>query len=198
MAGGLSKPRAHSFKPEELRELLEELGKRLAAQGVVSDAYIVGGYAMAVQVQSRRLTEDIDGWFGEFRSVKAEADRLAVERGIPEDWLNEHVAAFISFDPDTDDPDALAIEIDGFRLRIASPRVLLAMKIAAGRPKDAADIRRLIRALHIRDPEQVVEIAFSVFGEDSMTLVDTRESVHLQAREAIRAAYLETDHAGPS
>ncbi len=63
------------------------------------------------------------------------------------------------------------------------------MKMAAGRLKDHADIVALIRHLELRDPEQIADIIFAVFGDDSMTLTDPRESTLLQAREMLRLAW---------
>lgn len=127
--------------------------------------------------------------FVPYSVVKAEADAVADERELPREWLNDRAFAFMAFDPNEDDQDAAEVVLDGLVLRIASPRVLLAMKIAAGRAKDTADLARLIRILGITRPEEVVEIAFGLFGDDSTTLTDSRESAYFQAEDAIRQAY---------
>jgi hypothetical protein len=54
--------------------------------------------------------------------------------------------------------------------------------------KDHDDIVTLIRHLGIDDPEQIVDLTFEVFGEDGMTLTDSRESIRLQAEEMVRLA----------
>lgn len=43
----------------------------------------------------------------------------------------------------------------------------------------------------LHEPERIVDIAFDVYGEDSMTLSDSRESLRYQAADLIRQAYLE-------
>ena len=53
--------------------------------------------------------------------------------------------------------------------------------------------KHLFEADDIRDPEQIVNITFEIFGNDGMTLTDSRESVVLQAREMLRLAWGESD-----
>ncbi|MCS5720015.1 hypothetical protein N1027_17935 [Herbiconiux sp. CPCC 205763] len=109
---------------------------------------------------------------------------MADERGLPAGWINQSAFSFMTFE--SDDTDARTIEFGGMHVRLASPRFLLAMKMAAGRLKDHDDIVTLIRHLRITAPEEIVNLTFDVFGEDGVTLTDSRESVLLQAEEMIR------------
>ncbi|MGD8166681.1 DUF6036 family nucleotidyltransferase [Herbiconiux sp. P16] len=174
------------FSGDELRELLDELGDRIQRRGESVDAYIIGGTAMAIGLGSRRATEDIDGLFRPFEVVKEEASAMAGEHGLPDGWINQSAFSFISFE--SEDTDARVIEIGGMHVRLASPPFLLAMKMAAGRLKDHDDIVTLIRHLGITRPEEIADLTFEVFGEDGVTLTDSRESVLLQAEEMIRLA----------
>jgi hypothetical protein len=54
------------FTGEELAMLLDELGQRIERRGETVDAYIIGGTAMAIELASRRATEDVDGRFRPF------------------------------------------------------------------------------------------------------------------------------------
>ncbi|RFA13815.1 hypothetical protein B7R21_07655 [Subtercola boreus] len=175
------------FSRDELLELLTELGRRLDARGVTAEAYIIGGTAMAIGLGSSRRTGDIDGWFKPMKEVLEEVRTMAVERGLATDWLNTHASGFMSFSP-KDDTGAQSITLKGMRIRLASPRFLLAMKLAAGRAKDAADISKLVNELGISDADELVDLAFDVLGEDGVTLTDSRESLTFQARDAIAAA----------
>lgn len=56
--------------------------------------------------------------------------------------------------------------------------------------KDQSDISRLLLDMKITDPDEIVELAYSVFGEDSMTLTTGREDVRLEAAQALRRASL--------
>ena len=65
---------------EDIRSLLEALGRRLAAQGVHATLYIVGGAAMALEMDVRRVTADIDTIFHPEATVEAVAAELAMRR----------------------------------------------------------------------------------------------------------------------
>jgi hypothetical protein len=171
----------------EIQALLGELLARLDHRGVKVETYIIGGAAMAIHLGREQLTPDIDGIFRPEREVFAEAATMATEHNLAPDWVNSRAFSFISFDP-ADDKEALTVIIGGYDVTIASKRVLLAMKIAASRPKDRADTNRLIADLGITDPDEIVELAFAVFGEHSITLGESRDEVRLIANEALARA----------
>lgn len=177
----------HLFDAEELRALLTDLGDRIAKRGEKVEAYIIGGTAMAIGLGSRRGTDDIDGMFRPYEVVAEEAAKMAAELGLRSDWLNTRAFSFMGVP--SEDTEAKEITFNGMSVRLASPRYLLAMKMAAGRLKDHGDIAILIRHLELRDPEQIADITFAIFGDDGMTLTDTRESVVLQAKEMLRLAW---------
>lgn len=181
----------HLFEADELRALLTELGDRIAKRGERVDAYIIGGTAMAIGLGSRRGTEDVDGLFRPYKVVEEESAKMAAELGLRSDWLNTRAFSFMSVP--SEDTDAKEIKFSGMTVRLASPKFLLAMKMAAGRLKDHGDVAILIRHLELTNPEQIVNITFEIFGNDGMTLTDSRESVVLQAREMLRLAWGESD-----
>ncbi len=172
---------------EDIADLLGELLDRLAARGVVVDAYIIGGAAMALHLGRQQLTPDIDGLFKPKTEVFAEAMAMAEEKNLDPGWINDRAFSFMSFDP-ADDVDAKQVILRGHTVTIASKRTLLAMKIAASRFKDYDDTSRLIVDLGITSAEDIVDLAFGVFGEDSVTLPNDREEVFLMAKEAMRRA----------
>jgi hypothetical protein len=171
---------------EDIRELLGELLDRLAARGVEVEAYIVGGAAMALHLGREQLTPDIDGVFKPQAEVFAEAAVMADEYGLDPHWVNSSFLSYMSFSPKDDQPTV--IELRGHKVTIASKRVLLAMKIAASRSKDHTDTSRLILDLGITDANELVDLAFSLFGEGNMTLSEDREEVTLMVEEALRRA----------
>jgi len=178
---------------EEIADLLGELLDRLAAGGVVVDAYIIGGAAMALHLGRQQLTPDIDGLFKPRDQVFAEALAMAEEKNLDPGWINDRAFSFISFDP-ADDVDAKQIVLRGHTVTIASKRTLLAMKIAASRLKDHDDTSRLIADLGITSAKEIVDLAFGVFGEHSVTLPNDREEVSLMAEEAMRRARSFVNH----
>lgn len=48
---------------DDVRELLAELGRRLQAKGVAATVYVVGGAAIALELDARRVTADVDAVF---------------------------------------------------------------------------------------------------------------------------------------
>lgn len=70
-------------------------------------------------------------------------DEIAAERKWPYTWLNEGPRQFF---PHGDDPEAVTVfDQPGLLVKAASPRVLIAMKMLAGRPQDVRDMAVLIK-----------------------------------------------------
>ena len=130
---------------EDIRRFLGELGDDLASGGIRGEMFIVGGAAMALAYNTRRSTRDIDAVFEPKIVVYEAALRVAARHapGLPDDWLNDAVKGFLL----GDDPAATVVfDHPGIRVRVASPRYLFAMKIAASRvERDADDIVALYR-----------------------------------------------------
>lgn len=59
------------------------------------------------------------------------------------------------------------------------------MKMAAGRPQDLTDLVVLFRHMKIKSPEQAVDIAERVYGDDSVVLSEPRESLLLLAESVL-------------
>lgn len=81
---------------------------------------------------------------------------------------------------------ATVLVTDNLTLRVASPRFLLAMKMAAGRDRDIRDIAVLCSVLDIETAQEAVDIALGLYGEDSMQL-SSRDDLLLIAQEALDA-----------
>lgn len=67
----------------ELERAFTALGERLARRGVVADVFVVGGAAMALAYDARRVTRDVDSLFVPHGVVLEEARNLAEELGLP-------------------------------------------------------------------------------------------------------------------
>lgn len=133
------------FDREMMREYLNEVGEELAQQGIRGDLFLVGGGAMALAYNTRRATRDVEGVFEPKRLIYEAAARVAQRHGgeVPEDWLNDGVKGYML----GEDPDAtVAFQHAGLTVRVASPRYLFAMKVAASRvEQDDDDIAILFR-----------------------------------------------------
>lgn len=151
---------------DEIRELLAELGRRLHDRGVEATIYIVGGAAIALEMDARRVTVDVDAVFRPETTVAETAAAIAAERGLRPDWLNQSARAYIP----GGDAGAVLLDIPGLSVALASPEHLLAMKMAAFRPTDVPDLELLFGELKITTADQAADIALSVYGEESVVL----------------------------
>lgn len=147
-----------------ITEALRRLGERLAYRGLTADLYVFGGAAMALAYDLRRATRDIDALFHPHGAVVDEARSVALELGLPRWWLNDQASAYVA--PGRDQQAALIFDHPGIRVLAASPQHLLAMKVLAGRRRDASDIQRLAQHLGLDTAEQVRGVAEDVFPDE--------------------------------
>lgn len=150
-------PRTASLDREQLVALLTELGAVLCNRGTQGELFIVGGAAMALAYDARRLTSDVDAIF-EPKSVVYEA-AAAVAAQHPEidaAWLNDAVKGFL---PGSDTNPRLVLDVPGLRVSVPSTEYLLAMKVFASRiDRDDDDIRYLANLLGLTTPDDVLEV----------------------------------------
>lgn len=146
----------------EIVRLLTEVGQWLDERGVRGELFVVGGAAMALAYDARRLTTDVDDVF-EPKSIVNEAIRhVAGQHGLSDDWINDAVKGFL---PGNDTNIRVVLEVAGLRVSIPSTEYLLALKIYAARPdRDLDDIRFLTDQLGLTKSRQVLDVAERFFG----------------------------------
>jgi hypothetical protein len=156
---------------DALLELLADFARRLDARGITLEIYVVGGTAMVLAYDRDRLTHDIDATWDTSIDVSSEIEAIALDRGLPRDWLNDRVRPMLPLVVDQDRLEAL--DLPGLRVSVASPRHLLAMKARAARDaRDLDDIILLCQHLGITSVDGVIAIAAEVWG-DGMLRDDT-------------------------
>ena len=160
---------------EAIKDLLTELGARLHAKGFDAQFYVVGGAAMLLAYGRETMTRDIDAIFEPKAIVYEEARAMAGERDwLDDDWLNDAflndvfpndgVKGFVR-GPDPDVPQVV-LAASGISVQVASPRRLLAMKVAAARVgRDVEDIELLAREVGARSIDEVLDIAYAEYGD---------------------------------
>ena len=145
------------FDHNKIIELLGELGRRLESQGIRAQMFVVGGSAMALAYNRERLTKDVDAVFEPKTVIYAEASRIAVEKGIPKDWLNDAVKGLLPDHPDTGARTLYTAQ--GISVSIASPEFIFAMKAAAARvEEDTEDIKLLAQILGITTSREAIDL----------------------------------------
>lgn len=148
-------------------ELLRELGADLASRGMEARLFVVGGAAMALAFNTRRLTHDVDGVFEPKAVVYEAARRVAAKHeGLPENWLNDAVKGLL---PGPDAGARVILDQPGIAVSVLSPRYLLALKVQAARiDRDEDDILFLARACGALTADEVLSIAEEVLGRQRL------------------------------
>jgi hypothetical protein len=152
----------YGLDADEIRRLLGLLDEELAAAGEAAVLYVVGGANMALSLNARRTTTDIDvvikrGSAAVLAAAQAVAARVD---GLGEDWLNNAFTGYTDtggmtwswFDNRDDDQPSTAYSGQALFVELASPAMMLALKTLAARDQDMDDIYLLMRHLGIRTP----------------------------------------------
>lgn len=155
-----------TFDRKELLDLLTQLGAELEAEGLHGQVFLVGGAALALAYDARRLTRDVDGMFEPKARVYEAAARVAARNGLSDDWFNDSVKGLM---PVKDSAQGTVMSVPGLDIQIASPEYLLAMKVAAARTdRDYDDIRFLIGGCGFTTVRQVLESVERTWGSQAV------------------------------
>ncbi len=140
-----------------IRGLLVELGERLDRKGTRARIFLVGGAAMALAINTRRSTRDLDGVFEPKSTIYEEVGKMAEEHGLPPDWLNDSVKGLL---PDKMDAQVgTRFDMPGISVEIASPEYLFAMKARAARDGvDTEDVAVLADRIGIRNADEAIAL----------------------------------------
>lgn len=150
---------------DQVSALLAELGERLAARGIEGEIYVVGGAAMMLAYDRKRITRDIDAIGIPQDEIDAEVRAMSSDhKGLAPDWLNARVLPLLPRGVDADRLQVLGGP--GLTVNVASPTWLLAMKARAARGRrDLDDLWVLCQVLGLRTVAEVWRICDAVWGE---------------------------------
>lgn len=146
-----------ALSDRDIRRLFDLLDAELSKQAVEGELFVVGGAVMCLAYSARPSTQDVDAVFRPAREIREAAARVALQAGLPPDWLNDGVKGFLSergqFAP--------FLELGHLRVMVAQPEYLLAMKCLSFRIgaefHDEDDVRYLLRHLDIGSYEKAVD-----------------------------------------
>ena len=146
-----------SLSDRDIRRLFDLLNASLRRDAIEGELFVVGGAVMCLAYAARPSTQDVDAVFRPARQIREAAARVAIEAGVPPDWLNDGVKSFLSERGEF----APFLELDHLRVMVAQPEYLLAMKCLSMRIgaefHDEDDVRYLLRHLDIGSYEQAVQ-----------------------------------------
>jgi hypothetical protein len=154
---------------DDLIEGLRELVQQTHEQGISGVSIrIVGGAALRLAYFERATTADIDAQIEPITQIKPIIEQIALDRGWPTDWLNNHAVGFIpawgqivDWEPIFDD--------DNVSICVAPIDALLAMKLNAARPgRDTDDIAKLLRLNNIATVEAAEQLFEAFYPADGL------------------------------
>ncbi|OWU99237.1 hypothetical protein B5D80_29770 [Micromonospora wenchangensis] len=148
----------------ELERAFTRLGERLVRRGVVADIFVVGGAAMALAYDAKRVTRDVDAMFVPHGVVLDEARAVADDLGLPPWWLNEQASVYVS---GRDDPGRRRVfDHPGLRVMAASPEHIFAMKALAARARDVDDLRTLAALSKVETVADAVRLCGDFYPDE--------------------------------
>lgn len=154
------------FDREDIVALLHELGARLDARGLGAEVFVLGGSAIAVAYDARRVTADIDAIFVPVDEVEREVALMAEERRLPLGWLNNAVAGTLHGVLADDSPRDLFASA-GISVKVASPEYILALKAMISTrelDRDLEDAATLCHLLGIHNESELEAVVRRYFG----------------------------------
>ena len=183
---------------DAVEALLIELGRRLHERGLVAELYVVGGSAMALAYDGRRVTRDVDALFRPRDEVLAVAAQMAEDEGLPADWLNDAVRTVMPLEPDDGPADVL--EAPGVRVSVASPEYLLAMKCMTTRQSrgDLDDAAFLAVLTDNADEQKLARVVQRYFGSSPLGATELFLERIVDQAGRLRASTAEDASAPPS
>ncbi|MEI6701726.1 MAG: hypothetical protein WCL38_08240, partial [Actinomycetota bacterium] len=113
------------FTRNDVEEGLQALLKELHGSDETSRICIVGGAAIALQLERDSLTSDIDALHLSTLGIREAANRVAEEKHWPITWLND-AAKMWSSHFDSDEDWELRFNLGNTSIFIARPPLLLA------------------------------------------------------------------------
>ena len=140
---------------QEIIDYLRLVNEELERRQCKGEICLYGGAVMCLVFQSRPSTKDVDAIFEPSSLIRKIAKKVAVEKKLPDDWLNDGVKGFV-----VEHPRQIFLELSHLTVFTPEPEYLLAMKCLAARidSTDNGDIRYLIKMLGFDSPERVFSI----------------------------------------
>lgn len=158
-------PPGSTLTTADMLRLFDLLNEELAGTDTHAELYLVGGAVMCLALGARAATRDVDAWFRPSARVRQAAARVAILAGVPEDWLNDAVKAFLSPRGEFD----RYLERSHLQVFVAQPGYMLALKCMAMRLgeefQDVDDIRYLLRHLNITAASAAIAVVTQYFDE---------------------------------
>ncbi len=152
---------------EEILKNLEFVNEELKALNIHGEIMITGGASMCLAFSARSATKDIDAIYEPKSIINNIAAKIAVQKGMPESWLNDSVKGFMN--AKAYEKKMLLKTYSNLKLYSVMPQYLLAMKLMASRIEsetDKKDIIFLMKHLGIDTVEKANQLMDTAFKSE--------------------------------
>jgi hypothetical protein len=155
----------------EILGALARLAELAQEEGVRLEMTLYGGAVMMLAYDARDMTKDVDAIVHPPEAARRLVARVARERGLHDEWVNDDVKQFVST---VEAKNALPLEgVSRAGLRITKPtaKYLLAMKVMAarlplpGHPSDFDDVKVLLRVTRLPSVDRVEQVVNQFFPD---------------------------------
>ena len=148
----------------KIKDLFICLNKELANKNVLGEIGVVGGAAMCLVYKARPSTKDVDAIFEPSLIIRKLAKKIALEKNITEDWLNDAVKGYIhgKFKRNT------ILRYSNLTVWSPQPEYLLAMKCISARwgTHDSDDVKYLIKHLKLKTSSSVISLVEKYYSKN--------------------------------
>lgn len=177
----------------EIEAALLRLSELAAAEGVRLEMTLYGGALMLLAYDARETTKDIDAIIHPPEVGRRLVAKVAQERGLHSEWLNDDVRVFVSTRERKNELTLPNINRAGLHITRPTAKYLLAMKVLAARqplpgyPGDIGDIETLLRITKVKTVTDVQGIVDAYYPDMELprptqrTLLELLTKIHEQA-----------------
>lgn len=160
---------------ERLVAALRRLGELAVGEGVELELSLYGGAVFTLVYGSRDSTKAVDGLIRPAEIGRLLSRRVAVEQGLPADWINGDVAQFLA-EREERRPYPKDDLGPGLVITVPTAAYLLALKLRACRPPlpgyggDESDIRFLLEKIQPGSRAEIETLFARFFPHDALSL----------------------------
>jgi hypothetical protein len=163
----------------EVIAALSRLAELAANEGVRLEMTLYGGAVMMLAYDARDMTKDVDAIVHPPEVARRLVARVARERGLHDEWLNDDVKQFVSTAEARNELPLKGVSPAGLRISKPTAKYLLAMKVMAarlplpGHPGDFDDVKVLLRVTRLPTVARVEQVV-NLFFPDTVLAGSTR------------------------
>ncbi len=155
----------------EIEAALNRISELATAEGVRLEMTLYGGALMLLAYDARDVTKDVDAIIHPSEVGRRLVVKVAAERGLSEDWLNDNVRQFVSAKEAKNELPLPNVSRAGLHITRPTAKYLLAMKVMASRKPlpgyagDYHDIGILLRITKLKSVDEVQKIVDAFFPD---------------------------------